>query len=58
MVSLVSWSDSNYWYVVFPTWIFRLIANPIWLRYYHLGPVEWLWRSLSYQQKPPLKEAT
>ncbi|WP_367126921.1 DUF418 domain-containing protein [Mongoliibacter sp.] len=44
--------------MVFPTWIFRLIANPIWLRYYHLGPVEWLWRSLSYQQKPPLKEAT
>lgn len=35
-------------YVVFSIWIFQLIASPIWLRYFHYGPMEWLWRNLSY----------
>ncbi len=39
-------------YVVFSIWIFQLIVSPIWLRYYHYGPMEWLWRTLSYQKMP------
>lgn len=39
-------------YVVFGIWIFQLILSPIWLKYYHYGPVEWLWRRLSYLQRP------
>ena len=35
-------------YVVFSIWIFQLILSPIWLRYFHYGPMEWLWRNLSY----------
>ncbi|WP_339751253.1 DUF418 domain-containing protein [Algoriphagus aquimarinus] len=35
-------------YVVFGIWIFQLILSPIWLRYFHYGPAEWLWRNLSY----------
>jgi uncharacterized protein len=35
-------------YVVFSIWIFQLIISPIWLRYYNYGPLEWLWRNLSY----------
>jgi len=27
----------------------------IWLRYYRMGPVEWLWRALSYRQRPPFR---
>ena len=42
-------------YVVFSIWIFQLILSPIWLKYYHFGPMEWLWRSLSYQKKQPFK---
>lgn len=42
-------------YVVFSIWIFQLIVSPIWLRYFHFGPMEWLWRTLSYQKKQPFR---
>jgi uncharacterized protein len=29
-----------------------------WLRRYRFGPVEWLWRTLSYGQRQPLGHAT
>jgi uncharacterized protein len=37
-------------YVVFSIWIFQLIISPIWLKYFQFGPIEWLWRNLSYQK--------
>ncbi|GAA0877467.1 DUF418 domain-containing protein [Algoriphagus jejuensis] len=37
-------------YVVVGTWIFQLILSPLWLRYYYYGPMEWLWRNLSYRK--------
>ncbi len=37
-------------YVVFSIWLFQLIVSPVWLRYFHFGPVEWVWRNLSYQK--------
>jgi uncharacterized protein len=37
-------------YVVFSIWIVQLILSPIWLKYFQFGPVEWLWRNLSYQK--------
>lgn len=40
-------------YIVFGIWIFQLIVSPIWLRYYQYGPLEWIWRSLSYLKKQP-----
>lgn len=43
-------------YIVFLIWIFQLIASPIWLKYYSFGPLEWLWRNLSYQKRHPLKK--
>jgi uncharacterized protein len=43
-------------YVVFSIWIFQLILSPIWLKYYHFGPLEWLWRYLSYLKKPAFKK--
>ncbi len=43
-------------YVVFGIWIFQLIISPIWLKYFHYGPAEWVWRRLSYLQKPPFKK--
>jgi uncharacterized protein len=43
-------------YVVFSIWIFQLILSPIWLKYFHFGPMEWLWRRLSYLQKPPFRK--
>ncbi len=43
------------YYVVLGIWIFQLIASPIWLKYYRYGPLEWLWRSLTYWKKQPFK---
>jgi uncharacterized protein len=43
-------------YVVFSIWIFQLIVSPIWLKYYHFGPLEWGWRYLSYLKKYPFKK--
>jgi uncharacterized membrane protein YeiB len=40
-------------YIVFAKWIFQLIVSPIWLTYCQYGPLEWLWRSLSYLKKQP-----
>ena len=42
-------------YVVFGIWIFQLIVSPIWLRHYRFGPLEWLWRSLTYWKRQPLR---
>jgi uncharacterized protein len=44
-------------YVVFSIWVFQLITSPIWLKYFHYGPAEWLWRRLSYLQMPPFKKS-
>ncbi len=43
-------------YVVFPIWIFQLILSPVWLRYFHYGPLEWLWRNLSYKKVHPMRK--
>ncbi len=29
---------------------FQLLISPVWLKYFRYGPVEWLWRSLTYGQ--------
>lgn len=42
-------------YVVFSIWIFQLIVSPIWLKYYQFGPLEWIWRNLTYLRRHPLR---
>ncbi|MCI0661803.1 MAG: DUF418 domain-containing protein, partial [Acidobacteria bacterium] len=44
-------------YLVFSVWLFLLIASPIWLRHFRFGPMEWVWRSLTYWRKQPMKIA-
>ena len=43
------------YYIVGAIWIVQLIFSPIWLKYFLYGPAEWVWRSLTYQQKQPFK---
>lgn len=45
------------YYVVFAIWGFQLIFSPLWLRYFKFGPVEWLWRSLTYVKLQPMRRA-
>lgn len=43
-----------YW-VVGAMWAVNLIVSPIWLRFYQFGPVEWVWRSLTYWHRQPMR---
>jgi uncharacterized protein len=36
-------------------WILQLIYSPVWLRHFRFGPAEWLWRSLTYRKKQPMR---
>ena len=42
-------------YVVFSMWSINLILSPIWLHYFRFGPVEWVWRSLTYWKRQPMR---
>ncbi len=43
------------YYIVGGIWVLQLIFSPIWLKHFHYGPVEWLWRSLTYNKKQVFK---
>lgn len=36
-------------------WLFQIIFSTLWLRYFLLGPAEWLWRCLTYGRILPIK---
>jgi uncharacterized protein len=35
--------------------VVQLAWSPLWLRHFRFGPVEWLWRYLTYLKRPPLR---
>jgi len=39
--------------IVVAIWILQLWLSPLWLARYRFGPLEWLWRSLTYWQMQP-----
>jgi uncharacterized protein len=41
-------------YVLLLVWTINLVVSPIWLRKFQFGPVEWLWRSLTYVKLQPM----
>jgi uncharacterized protein len=42
-------------YVVFGVWIVNLVFSSLWLRSFAFGPLEWLWRSLTYGAMQPMR---
>jgi uncharacterized protein len=48
-------SRTSLYLVVIAIWIFQLILSPWWLKRFHFGPVEWLWRGLTYGRWPNIK---
>lgn len=38
-------------------WILQLLVSPIWLKHFRFGPAEWLWRSLTYWRRQPMRIA-
>jgi uncharacterized protein len=41
--------------VVACVWAMNLILSPIWLRHFQFGPMEWVWRSLTYWKRQPMR---
>jgi uncharacterized protein len=67
VVALVIFVLLGYWgalerhqlyFIVFAIWAVQLVVSPIWLRHYRFGPVEWLWRYLTYGRAPPFRHAS
>lgn len=43
------------YYVVLGVWLFQLAASSLWMRRFRFGPAEWLWRSLTYMKRQPMR---
>ncbi len=41
--------------IVFGVWIFQLWFSTVWLARFRFGPVEWLWRTLTYLKPQPMR---
>jgi uncharacterized protein len=48
-------SQLELYFVVIEMWLVQIVFSVFWLRYYRLGPLEWLWRCLVYRKKLPNK---
>ncbi len=44
------------YYFVIAVWVVQIIWSHLWLRYFNFGPFEWLWRSLTYWKKQPMRK--
>ena len=44
------------YFIVAAIWLFQVIVSPIWLKYFYFGPLEWLWRSLTYWKLQPFRK--
>jgi uncharacterized protein len=45
-------------YVIGAIWVFQIIFSVVWLKYYRFGPLEWIWRSLTYWKLQPIRKDT
>jgi uncharacterized protein len=43
--------------IVVVIWILQLVISPMWLEKFRYGPLEWLWRSLTYGKRQPFLRA-
>jgi len=43
------------WGIVIVVWVLQLLWSPMWLTFFRMGPIEWVWRSLTYSRLLPLR---
>lgn len=41
--------------ISFILFILQVVASNIWMRYYMFGPLEWVWRTVTYGKRQPMK---
>ncbi len=42
-------------YVVLAIWALQLYLSPLWLKSFYYGPLEWMWRCLTYWRVQPMR---
>jgi len=42
------------WFVL-GVWILQIVISPIWLKHFRFGPAEWIWRTLTYWRRQPMR---
>jgi uncharacterized protein len=46
------------WAIVLAVWAVQLVWSPLWLSRFQMGPLEWLWRRLSYAKPVAIGKQT
>jgi uncharacterized protein len=44
------------YHVMFAVWIIEVVWSHFWLAYFRFGPLEWIWRSLTYWKRQPMRK--
>jgi uncharacterized protein len=47
---------SEVWIVIGAIWLFQAVFSLWWLKQYQMGPLEWVWRSLTYGKRAAMKK--
>ncbi|MFO0848181.1 MAG: DUF418 domain-containing protein [Gemmataceae bacterium] len=47
------WEFYQLYFLVAAIWAVQLVVSPMWLRSFRFGPLEWVWRSLTYWRRQP-----
>jgi len=42
--------------IVLVIWAVQIVVSVLWLRRFQYGPLEWVWRTLTYQSRQPLSK--
>jgi uncharacterized protein len=50
-----AWSRPQLMILALAVWALQLWWSPWWLARFRFGPLEWLWRSLTYRKRPPFR---
>ncbi|MBW8303415.1 MAG: DUF418 domain-containing protein [Brevundimonas sp.] len=51
-----AWGPGRLWTAVGAIWVAQLIWSPLWLSVFQMGPLEWLWRCLTYGRMVPIRK--
>ena len=43
------------WAIVFAIWVVILFWSSIWMRFFRIGPLEWIWRAITYGTVPGIR---
>jgi uncharacterized protein len=46
--------SAGQWLVILIVWTILLIVAPMWLERFRFGPLEWVWRTLTYGERQPM----